>query len=139
MCLEWSQWSGKKIVRFWTYFEGRQDRGKKSRIKDNIKVSAWAIKNRAAIKWFGEDGRRNSLGKNVRSSVLPMLSLGSLLRSHVESKNDRNITKRFIHCIYNPSTIKVKKLGTAVGRRKTSLQLPAGNNDSAPWTAISKL
>lgn len=61
------------------------------------------------------------------------------MRSYVGNKNDRNITKRFILCIYNPSTVKVKKLGTAVGRRKTSLQLPAGNTDSAPWTVISKL
>lgn len=55
------------------------------------------------------------------------------------NKSDRNVTKRLTRCIYNPSTVKVKKLGTAVGRRKTSLKLLAGNADSAPWTVTGKL
>lgn len=131
-----------KMVRFWKYFKVDQTDErceKESGVTDNNKVSAWAVKNRVATKWYGEDWGGNRLGKMLGAQFYQMLSLGPLSRSHVRNKNDRNITKRFIHCICNPSTVKVKKLGTAVGRRKTSLQLPAGNTDSAPWTVTIKL
>lgn len=51
----------------------------------------------------------------------------------------RTITDRFVYCIYNQTQHKVRKQSIAVGRRKTSLQLPTDNTSSAPRTVFDIL